>query len=129
MLLHGGEDAVAIGLGGGQDSHSGARLGWGGVGEQHYAVGGEAEPGAGQQVGHRQRIVDRAREVVEGAEFAAPIGTARGMLRGGAGRLIGVDADQQGAAGLSAGERRKEHQERRNEPWSHGNRICPEDRV
>ena len=75
--------------------------GWGGAGlVSRTTCGREAEFGTGEQIGHGLRVVDRAVEILEGAELAAAIDAAGRMIRRGARWLIGIDADEQGALGL-----------------------------
>jgi hypothetical protein len=72
ILLHGGENAVAISLRGGQNHHSRPWLGRRGIGEQNHLVGRKSELGAGEQVGHGLRIVDRAVQILKAPSSQRP---------------------------------------------------------
>jgi len=117
-----GEDAGAIGLGWIENDHPRLWSGRRGVGEQDDIAGGEVEFWTGEDVGHGLHVVDRAIEVLEAAEFAAAIGAAGRMLGGGAGGLIGVDTDEEGALGLRVGER-GEKQEEGEKAQAHGDEF------
>ena len=103
VFLHGGEDAAARGLIGRKDDNAGTGMRRSGIGEQGNVGGREAELGTGKQVGHGLGVVDGAVEILEGAQFAAAVDAAGGMIGRGAGRLIRVDADEQRPLSLRNG--------------------------
>jgi hypothetical protein len=119
IVLHGGEDAIAVGLDRRQNRCSGARLGRGGIGEQHNLGGGKAKLWAGQQISHGLCIVHCTHKILEGAKFAASIGASSGVLWGRSGRLIGVDPDQQGALRLPGAKDCRDEEQRNAEQRSH----------
>ena len=69
-------------------------------------VGRETELGAGEQIGHGLRVVDRAIEILERSQFAAAVDAAGRMFGRCAGGLIGIDADEQRPLSLRDSERR-----------------------
>ena len=81
--------------GSGKNGDAGPRMRRRGIGEQDNLIGGKTELGAGEQIGHGLGVVDGAIEVLKSLELATAVGAAGRMFCGGAGGLIGIDADEQ----------------------------------
>jgi hypothetical protein len=100
ILLHRGQNAVAIGLRRGQHHHSWPWPRHRGIGQQHHLVRRKRKLGAGQQIGHGRCIVHRSIKILELPQLTSAVDAAGGVLRLGSRGLVGVDADQQRALGL-----------------------------
>ena len=87
-------------------------------------AGREAELGAGEQIGHGLRVVDRAVEILEGAQLATAVDAAGGVFRRCARGLIGIDADEQGALGLRNAERPSEQEDQGRGNGNKGFHTC-----
>ena len=112
ILLHGGQDAIAIGLCGRQNDHSGAwACGGAGLVSRTTLLAGKANLGLVSRSAMACASLTAPSRFSKASQLTAAVGAAGGMLRLGAFGLVGVDADDQGALGLRRGPRSGENAE------------------